>query len=115
MLKTVTGFWLEVIARSFVLIEFTTDLFPPGTNVYANISLSDIFTYFEDAAIGPKFAAIGYIESWTFYREDGTESEPQISMGFNQNAVAVNNCARIKFGLNGIQVSTTAQVNIFTY
>jgi hypothetical protein len=115
MLTTVTGYWLEVIAYSFVLIEFTTDPFPRGTNVYANIALSDILTYFIDPPLGPKFAAIGYIEWWTYYREDGTESDPQIGSGFNQNAVAVNNCARIKFGLNGIQVSTTAQVNIFTY
>jgi hypothetical protein len=114
MLATVNGYWLEVIARSYVLIEFTTDPFPRGTNVYANIALSDVFTYFEDAGIPPKFTAVGYIESWTFYLADGTESEPQIGMGFNQNAVEVNNCARIKFGLVGIQVSTTAQVNIFT-
>lgn len=115
MLTTVTGYWLEIIAgANFFLIEFTLDPLPPGTNVYANIALSDVFNYFGDNVTDPKFVATAYIESWTFYRDDGTESAPQLGMGFNQNAVAVNNCARITFALVGVQVSATAQVNVFT-
>jgi hypothetical protein len=80
-----------------------------------NISLNELNTYFDSDSPDSKYSATGYIPFWTFYREDGTESDQIESMGFNQNAVEVNNCARIKFGLNGIQVSATAQVNIFTY
>jgi hypothetical protein len=116
MLKTVTGYWLRIIARSnFVGIDFTSDPFPPGTNVYANITLNELNTYFYADSTNPKFSATGYITYWTYYREDGTESEPQQPRGLTQNAIAINNCARINFALEGIGVVTTAQVNIFTF
>jgi hypothetical protein len=115
MLTSVNGYWLEVVTPASFVIEFTSDPFPPGTNVYANISLSDANNYFEDASISPRFVATGYIEWWTVYQADGTESAPYLGMGFNQNAVAVNNCVRIRFALVGFRVSATAQVNIFTY
>jgi hypothetical protein len=115
MLTTVTGFWLRIIARSsFVSQEFTLGPLPPGTNVYANISLNELNTYFDTDTTNSKFSATGYIPFWTHYREDGTESDQIESMGFNQNAVQVNNCARIWFVLEGIQVAASAQVNIFT-
>jgi hypothetical protein len=114
MLNRVDGYWIEIIAPKFFLVqEFTLDPLPPGTNVYANISLSDVNTLFEASDPDPKFAATAFIESWTFYKPDGSESAPEPGMGFNQNAVAVENCARIKFALVGQRVAAIAQINIF--
>jgi hypothetical protein len=116
MLTGVTGYWMSLIAPGFPFSQdFTLDPLPPGTNVYATISLNDINTWFEADSPDPKFVATAYIVYWTFYQADGTESPPQDGMGFNQNAVTVSNCARIKFSLFGAQVAAIAQINIFTY
>src|SRR5437763_12014592 len=97
MLNRIDGYWILIIAPSFFVQRFTLDPLPAGTNVYATISLSDVNTLFAANDPDPKFATTAFVESWTFYRPDGTESEPQVGMGFTQNAVAVDNCARITF------------------
>jgi hypothetical protein len=117
VVSRIEGYWIAVVAPQFtVLQEFTTDPFRPGTNVYASISLSEVNTLFEANAPNPRFAASAWIMSWTFYRPDGSESRPQ-SGGplFTQNAVGVDNCARITFALAGQRVAATAQINIFTF
>jgi hypothetical protein len=116
MLTSVNGYWLRIIAPStFVSQELTLGPFPPGTNVYASISLSELNTYFEPDSTNTKFSATVYIPFWTHYKDDGTESNQMQSMGFNQNAVAVNNCARIWVVLEGIRVVSSALVNVITY
>ena len=116
MLTSVNGYWMEVVAPSFFFTQtFTLDPLPPGTNVYANISLSDLNTIFEAKDPDPSYVATAYIDSWTTYQPDGTESAPQTGSGFSQNAVAVENCARINFSLVGERVVAIAQVNIFTF
>lgn len=114
MLTTVNGYWLRIIAPSDFVLQEITLAFPPGTNVYANISLNELNTYFLANSTDPKFSATSYIPYWSFYLDDGNESQRE-GMGFNQNAVAINNCASIRFVLEGIHVAATALVNIFTY
>jgi hypothetical protein len=111
---SVKGYWLRIIAPTNLLVqELTLGPFPPGTNIYANISLNELNTYFMPTETAPKFVAVGYISSWSTYLEDGTESEYE-AMGFNQNAVEVYNCARISFVLEGVYVVASALVNVFT-
>jgi hypothetical protein len=115
LFTSVTGYWLRILAPNDLLVQdFTLGPLPIGTNVYANISLNEVNTYFTPDSVEPKFSAAGYIPYWTTYRDDGTESEYE-GMGFNQNAVAINNCARITFALQGKHVAATAQVNVFFY
>jgi hypothetical protein len=114
MLKRIDGFWISIIASSFFVQRSTLDPFPPGTNVYANISLSSVNTLFASNAPDPKFAAIAFVESWTVYNPDGTQSQPQAGMGFNQNAIFIENCATITFVLFGERVAALAQIDVFT-
>lgn len=111
---SIEGFWIEIIAPKFLFLEFTSDPFPPGTNVYGNISLSTVDTLFAANDPDPKFAAEAFIVSWTFYQADGSESAPQTPDLFWQNAIGVNNCARITFALAGERVAALAQINLFT-
>ena len=115
MLKRIDGYWISIVAPIFFLQRFTTDPFPKGTNVYASISLSFVDTLFASNSNDPKFAVEAFVDSWTFYQPDGTESAPQTGSGFNQNAVGINNCARITFLLAGERVAADAQVNIFSF
>jgi hypothetical protein len=116
MLTSINGYWLRVIAPSAIESqELTLGPFPPGTNVYANISLNELNTYFELDSSNTKYSATGYIPFWTHYKDDGTESNQMQSMGFNQNAVAVDNCARIWLVLEGFRVVASALVNVITY
>jgi hypothetical protein len=104
---------MEIIAPSFFVLGFD-ERFPPGFNVYANISLSDVNTLFVRNAEDPKFAAVAFIEGWTFYQADGRESPVQGHVAnFKQNAVQVDNCASIRFALLGERVAAIAQINLF--
>jgi hypothetical protein len=114
MANIIEGYWLSVVTSDFFVINFTTDPFPPGTSLYANISLSEINTLFSgNNPNDPTFAATAFIDSWTVYQEDGTESAPIQGQGFAQNAIGLDNCARIHFVLVGDRVAAIAQVNIF--
>jgi hypothetical protein len=113
MLKRIDGYWMSAIAPGGVVLRLTLDPLPPGTNVYASISLSAVSTMF--VSPDPPFWCVASVESWTFYMADGTESAPQTGMGDHQNAVAVDNCARITFALVALQAYAIAQVNIFTF
>jgi hypothetical protein len=113
MINSIEGYWLSVVTSTFFVINFTTDPFPLGTSLYANISLSEVNTLFSGNDPDPTFAATAFIQSWTVYQADGTESDPIEGQGFAQTAVAVDNCARIHFVLAGDRVAAFAQVNIF--
>ena len=117
MVSRIDGYWMAILAPGDTFLqEFTTDPFRPGTDVYASISLSEVNTLFEANDRNPKFAVSAWIVSWTFYRPDGTQSPPQPGGPlFTQNAVAVDNCARITFALGGRRVAATAQINIFSF
>ena len=66
MLNRIEGYWMSIIAPGFFVIRFTLDPLPLGTNVYANISLSDVNTLFARNDPDPKFASTAFVESWTF-------------------------------------------------
>src|SRR5688572_599114 len=105
MLKNIDGYWLSVIAPGPFPVFLTIDPLPPGTDVYANIALSNVNTLFSTNDQDPKFATIAKIVSWTVYQADGSESQPQLGMADTQNAVLVRNCARITFMLHGWRVA----------
>jgi hypothetical protein len=114
MVNSIEGYWLSVVTSTFFIINFTTDPFPPGTSLYANISLSEVNTLFSgNDPSDPTFAAAAFIQSWTVYQADGTESTPIEGQGFAQTAIGLDNCARIHFVLVGDRVAALAQVNIF--
>lgn len=116
MLKRIDGYTMTVIAPNFALVEFHLDPLPPGTNVWANISLSNVNTLFEGNNPDPKFAVDAYIAYWTFYNPDGSESQPQPDGSvYFKNAVGVENCARIVFDLFGWRAAAIAQINIFSF
>jgi hypothetical protein len=111
----VDGYYIALIAPIEGLIEFTTDPFPKGSDVYANISISATDTLFSGKLDDPTFAATAFVNWWTTYLPDGSESAQQTGSGFDQNAVGVNNVARINFILFGERVYSVAQINIFTF
>ena len=115
MVSRIDGRWIEIISPGFFVLDFD-ERFRPGTNVYASISLSQVNTLFFRNADDPKFAATAFIEGWTVYEADGSES-PLLGPGidFTQNAVAVDNCASIRFALAGERVTAIAQINISTF
>jgi hypothetical protein len=114
MVNSIEGYWLSVVTSTFFSINFTTDPFPPGTSLYANISLSEINTLFNgNDRSDPTFVAVAYIQSWTVYQPDGKESTPILGQGFAQTAIGLDNVARIQFVLLGNRVAASAQVNIF--
>src|SRR3954451_14079001 len=68
-------------------------------NVFANISLSQVNTLFEGKLPDPTFVASAFVRWWTVYLPDGSESAQQSGSGFEQNAIGVDNVARINFVL----------------
>jgi hypothetical protein len=104
--------YIEIVApRNFFLLTDTVT-FSPGTNAFATISLSNINTLFDGSDPNPKFAAVAWIDSWTVYNPDGSESPPEGGDGFRQNAAWVRNCARINFKLAGQRVWAISQASI---
>lgn len=113
MVQRVDGYWIAALGPE-VLQEFTLPALPQGTNVYANISLSQVNTLFEGNSPDPTFTANAFIDSWTVYNPDGTQSSPQSGNGFVQNAVELENCATITFILFVERAWAIAQINILT-
>jgi hypothetical protein len=114
MFKRIESYWIQIIAHNFFTLRYTHGPLPPGTNVHANISLSMFSTLFKATDPSPTYAATAIVESWTFYKPDGTKSEAQAGRGFSQNAIAVENCATITFALQGLRTQAIAQINILT-
>ena len=110
----VQGFFIDVISPGSGLIEFTTDPYPKGTNVFANISLSFLNTMFEGNSPDPKFAASAWVDWWTTYLPDGSESEQQPGSGFDQNAVGIENVSRISFVAFVDSAWAIAQINVLS-
>jgi hypothetical protein len=115
MLKRIEGFWMSIIAPGVFVQRFTLDPLPRGTNVYASICLSEVNTMATESDPNAKFIATAAVESWTFYRPDGTKSYPPSSGMAIQNAIAVENCATITFALVGWRVAATAQINLMFF
>ncbi|MFZ0308226.1 MAG: hypothetical protein WCC89_01615 [Candidatus Sulfotelmatobacter sp.] len=109
------SYWIEAIGLS-VTCTYTTDPLAPGNNVYANVSLSWVDTLATLGLGSPNamFSASAFIQSWTFYEPDGSQSPQQYGNGLYQNAVFVNNCATITFAVIVAQAVGMAQANVFT-
>jgi len=113
--NSIQGFFIELYQPFSGLLDYTTDFFPPGTDVFANISLSMVDTEPENMP-GPTFAAVGYVRWWTSYLPDGTEGPQQGEVAnFAQNAVGVKNVARINFELFVESAFAVAQINIYEF
>ena len=113
MFSRVDGYFINVVAYSDFSLTYNLDALPPGTNVYANISLSHLNTYFQRQDMDPTFVSDAFIESYTYYNPDGTQSTPQTAPNSSQNAIWIENCATIKFKLRGKRVAAIAQINVF--
>lgn len=114
MLNRIDGYWIETISAFGALQTFTIAPLPPGTNVYATISLSFLDTLFQGNGPDPTFAAMAFIESWTVYQPDGTQSGPQTEPEIH-NAKGIENCATITFGLSAERARAMAQINVFSF
>lgn len=114
MLSLINGYTESTYNSFDSLIMYTTDPLPPGTNVYATTCLSMIDTLFFGNSPDPTFASTAFIWSWTFYQQDGTQSDPQNPADFFQNQVEVNNCATITFALYVERAWAYAQSNVFS-
>ncbi len=113
MVTSIDSYWIEAYS-SYFFFEPLTLQFPQGTTVHATIALSWVDTLFADNAPDPTFSAAGFIESWTVYLPDGTQSQPITGGDFTQNAARVENCASITFWLAVERVAAMAQVNVYT-
>ena len=113
MFSRVDGYFISVVAYSDFSITHTLDPLPPGTNVYANISLSHLNTWFRGQDMDPTFVSSAFIESYTRYNPDGTQSAPLTPPNYAQNAIWIENCATIKFTLRGKRIDAIAQINVF--
>jgi hypothetical protein len=122
MLNSAEGFTMQAISPFDALINTTIGPFPPGTNVYASISLSMLDTLYSKSpdlySPDPTFAATAFIDSWTVYLPNGRQSRPQsggVYPDFTQNSAVINNCATVTFALFVKRVWAIAQINAFTF
>jgi hypothetical protein len=109
----IDGYWIEAIGNGFGSVRFTLPPFPPGTNVYATISLSMVADVFSDKEPDPTFDASAFIADWTFYKADGTIGS-DVGNGFSQNAVGIENCETISFNVTAERAVVYAQINVFS-
>jgi len=117
MAQRIDGYWMDVYAPgNFFLEQLTIPPLPPGTNVFASISLSEVNTLFDRNDPNPKFSTSAHVDSYTTYLPDGSISPPQAApLSTLQNGIFIENCATITFGLSGTRVAATAQVTIFSF
>jgi hypothetical protein len=59
MLKRIDGYWMRIAAPDYFFVAFDLDPLPPGTNAYANISLSEVGPF--PGNPDPKFSADAWI------------------------------------------------------
>lgn len=120
MFNDVNGYYILALSRQGdFLLSFTTDPLPLGTDAFATISLSTLST---GGSIGPgggipDGSAFAFIDSWTYYLDDGTQSDPQYndpSFPFSENSIRVANCATITFSLEAYYAMASAQISVFT-
>jgi hypothetical protein len=78
MLQAVEGYYLSASTSGpgMFIHQYTHGPLPPGTNVYATISLSSYNNQYRPRHPDPTGAAIAFIDSWTVYQENGTQSAP---------------------------------------
>jgi hypothetical protein len=117
MLDIIGSYWIDITAPgSLFSLEYTTDPFPSGTNIYANISLSAFNTGFPNTSPDPnqKSAAIAQILSYNVHLF-GQEVGPISPADRQANALFVNNCAKMTFRLSGQYISAKALINIFRF
>ncbi|HYT77099.1 MAG TPA: hypothetical protein VEL79_20250 [Vicinamibacterales bacterium] len=108
-------FWTIRLLSAFDALQMVTSpLLPPGTNVYATTSVSQINTLFFGNSPDPTFTATAFIWSWTVYEQDGSQSPPQSPPDFFQNAVRINNCATVTFAVFVERAWTYALLNVFS-
>ena len=116
MLDIIGSYWIQVTAPgSLFSLEYTTDPFPDGVNVYANISLS-AFEGLPESSPDPsqKSTAIAEIISYSIYL-GGQEAGPISPTDNPANGLFVNNCAKMTFRLSGQYIAAKALINIFRF
>ncbi len=114
MLNLIGSYTIETISPFGALQTATIPPLPPETSAYATISLSFLDTLFEGNLPDPTFAAAAFIDSWTVYQPNGTQSGPRGGTDFTQNSVTVDNCATITFVLFAWRAWAIAQINVYS-
>lgn len=116
MVRSVEGLW---ISAEVFTGEFSNSCYqffdPPGPDVYATISLSQLYHSPTEPDLERRASA--FIEEWVTYDADGKFVAPDPnSTGHNQNAVFVRNCGAIGFRLDVSNwISAIAQINIIQF
>jgi hypothetical protein len=89
--------WIDGGSGTFGL--YTSDTFPPGTNVYVSAALSHVGAHDEAVAANNGVRAFAFIYEWSVYGENGEiQTVPSPADPF-LNAVFINNCATVTMGL----------------
>jgi hypothetical protein len=118
MVNRIDGYWIDAeslggaFASTLTLPTAGQPAFPPGTTVWATISLSQVEFFPNDPRL--QYGAQAFVKSWTVYKPDGTPSAPFNGLE-TQNAVGIENCAGITFQLGVINATAIAQINVFTF
>jgi hypothetical protein len=111
MLSGIYSYWMFIVAPGFGTIVYaSTNQFPRGTNVHATIALSYLNTDYYLRGPDPLFSASAFISSYARYKPDGTLEHEAVYT--QPNALGIDDCAYITFGLYGAQVAATAQINV---
>jgi hypothetical protein len=110
ILRTYKGFWNNNGSTSFGF--FTSDNFPPGTNVYVSTAISN--SHADDNAVAHGFglSCHAFIFDWSVYGAGGQITPVHPDPDPFRNAVYINDCANITigFGAGGGYCGTLATV-----
>jgi len=111
MVTRIEGHWIRTRAFSGPsTVTYQVRPYPPGTDVYACISLSYVLGV--PVRNDPwDFAA--YIESWAYYRQDGTETVGWGDEEWRTNSQWIENCTKITFALNVTRGEAIGQISVF--
>ena len=95
IIRTYRLLWINPLSPSFGL--YTSDNFPPGTNVYASTALAHVLQ--DDNAVRNGFGVVSsaFIYQWSVYGADGQIHPVDPPADPFLNAIFVDNCANITF------------------
>ena len=109
MLNSIESFFIRVVASGPFQIDFDRQ-FRPGSQIHATTSLSSI----SPLASGQAFFAIAWVVSFSIHLVGGGEG-PRVFLPSNlNNAIRVENCARITFRLIAGNADARSLINIYT-
>jgi hypothetical protein len=113
MLNRIDTFFIKAgTASTFFFIDFERQ-FPPGLHIHATNSLSRVAQAGPNPASPVNFA-IASIVSYSVHLPDGEGPLVYLPLD-DQNAISVENCARIRFRLVVGKASAKCLITIYTF